>query len=129
MKTTIAGLIATIALSFTAHAQADAKPSCHTRACAERVEMKHYKKDPMPWCTWGPESPGHPEWSRARYLVWNLGGTSIERASGKFQIIGPTWRAFGGKRYARYAAYAKPVYQERVARRIARDGLHHWVNC
>lgn len=116
---------------------------CNTWACVKRVktkraarilkrerrEMRHYKNNPLPWCAWGPESPGYPEWSRARYRVWNKGSTSPERASGKFQIIGSTWRAFGGLRYAVYAAYAKPVHQERVARRIAADGLFHWVNC
>lgn len=129
MKSAIAAIVAALAMGASAPAQADAKPVCHTKSCSLRVEMKFYKKNPMPWCTWGPESPGHPQWSPARYRVWNLGGTSPERASGKFQIIGSTWRAFGGGLYARYAAYAAPVYQERVARRIKRDGLHHWVNC
>jgi hypothetical protein len=62
--------------------------------------------------------------------VWNKGSSSPERASGKYQITAPTWRAYGGKRYARYAALALPVYQERVARKIARQGgLGNWVNC
>lgn len=94
---------------------------------AERVEMIYYIRHPMPWCTWGPESGiGRPEWSMARYLQPNVSGGS---GGGKFQILTSTWTAFGGFRYASGPVVARPVLQERVARKIARDGLHHWVNC
>jgi hypothetical protein len=132
MRSTILGLLAALSLGGPS-ASAQDHQSCHTKSCTLRVEMKFYKKHPMPWCTWGPESPGHPEWSPARYRVWNTSGSSPERASGKFQIIGPTWRAYGGQRISgrRHAAEAAPVYQERIARSIARarPSLSDWVNC
>lgn len=109
---------------------------CNTWKCVQRVKVKRewrewrgYRAHPLPWCTWGPESPGYPEWSRARYRVWNTGSTSYSRASGKYQVIRSTWHAFGGAAYADVAAYAAPVEQERVARRIAADSLGHWVHC
>jgi len=120
-------------------------PRCKTWTCAAtvkkhrarrarlalRTEMLRYRANPMPYCTWGPESGvRNGQWSMVRYRMWNIGSSSMERASGKFQIIGSTWRAHGGTAYARYAAWAKPVHQERVARRIALgQGLDAWVNC
>lgn len=93
----------------------------------ERVEMRSYKARPLPWCTWGPESGRHrPEWSLARYRQPNVSGGS---GGGKFQIVMETWFAFGGAVYSWSPVVARPVVQERVARRIARDGLQHWVNC
>lgn len=105
----------------------------HRRALAR--EMAGYKRHPMPSCTWAPESSWDPAtgasyagrpWARGRYLVKNPSST----ASGKFQILTSTWLANGGGAYASEARWAKPVYQERVARRVARAGISsQWVNC
>jgi len=93
----------------------------------ERTEMQHYKAHPLPWCTWGPESGiGRPEWSMLRYRQANVSGGD---GGGKYQIMMSTWSNFGGRRYTQSPVAARPVVQERVARRIAADGLHHWVNC
>jgi hypothetical protein len=94
---------------------------------SERIEMMRYVKHPLPWCTWGPESgAGRAEWSIARYRQPNVSGGS---GGGKFQILTSTWAAFGGFRYAAGPVIARPVLQERMARKIAKDGLHHWINC
>lgn len=94
---------------------------------SDRVEMARYMSHPMPWCTWGPESGvGRPEWSLQRYRQPNVSGGS---GGGKFQILTSTWIAFGGLQYASGPVVASPVHQERIARKIAGDSLHHWVNC
>lgn len=116
-------------------------PFCNTWKCVKRVrakrerrlrralrkEMRGYRSNPLPWCTWGPESGAHRgQWSMARYRQPNVSGGT---GGGKFQILISTWYNFGGGAYAGNPIYAKPVYQERVARRIAADSLKHWVNC
>lgn len=134
MRSLILAAIAAVALGGTASKPDTADARCQTKACVERVakkrlvrEMRHYKKNPLPWCTWGPESGAHrPQWSWDRYRQPNVSGGT---GGGKFQIIDSTWINFGGLRYANHAYNARPVYQERVARRIARTGLQHWVNC
>lgn len=58
------------------------------------------------------------------YTEWNHGGSG---ASGAYQIMGGTWYAYGGGRYASAAAYARPWQQHLVARRILRgQGLGAW---
>lgn len=124
-----------------------------SKACVERVkakkraavrrahhralvrEMRGYKAHPMPSCTWLGESSWDPATGRSffgrpfapgRYLVQNPHST----ASGKFQFLTSTWLNIGGGRFAPEAWQAKPVYQERLARVLARDGISvHWVNC
>ncbi len=88
--------------------------------------MRGYRKHPMPTCTWLPESgPGSP-WRLSRYRVVN----PSSGAAGKFQVIPSTWRAIGGTRYSSSAQFARPVIQERMARRLLRvQGLGAWVNC
>lgn len=117
-----------MAALFVVPAQAAAK--CNTRACLKRVEWKRYKAHPMPHCTWGKESGlrarDNPEFSGPRYHAKNPKST----ASGKFQILTTTWKAFGGSVYAKTAAKATPLEQERVARRVLKgQGIHAWVNC
>lgn len=104
---------------------------CVTRADKKRIEreMRRYKRNPLPWCTWGPESgKENGQWSMVRYRMPNKAGGD---GGGKFQIMLATWRNFGGVRMSgvKNPIYAPPVIQERVARLIAADGLHHWVNC
>lgn len=107
----------------------------------ERAEWREYKVHPMPWCTWGPESGDRvgvnpPEWSMRRYRQPAI-GQGPDAGGGKFQIIDRTWHAYGGGAYARTAYRARPLHQERVARRIAfagtvryrPQGLSAWVNC
>jgi hypothetical protein len=72
----------------------------------------------LPACTWVPESRGN-------YRAYN----ASSGAAGKYQIIPSTWRAFGGLEFAPTALQATESEQDEVAARIARDGLHHWVNC
>lgn len=115
---------------------AGAKNRCRTSACHERValkrdraEMRRYKRHPMPRCTWWGESgAGLPEWSLRRYRARNPSST----AGGKYQILDSTWRAFGGPDYpgSHDASRARPVLQERIARRVLRgQGLGAWVLC
>jgi hypothetical protein len=87
--------------------------------------MRTYKRRPMPWCTWGPESGvGRGEWSLARYRQPNVSGGT---GGGKFQILTGTWWAHGGWGLPQFA---RPVVQERVARRVkGSQGLGAWVNC
>lgn len=111
-------------------AAADARWCARNAACRRRValrlEMDRYRAQPMPVCTWLPESGPGPEFGAKRYLAKNPRST----ASGKFQILDTTWRAFGGGRYAAAARWALPVHQERVARRVlAGQGLGAWVRC
>lgn len=116
-------------------------PFCNTWKCVKRVRTKrlalewaYYKKNPMPYCTWGPESDYDPAtgisyrgrpWAVARYRIKNPHST----ASGKFQFLTSTWLNFGGGQYASEARHALPVYQERMARKLMRDSIKHWVNC
>lgn len=110
-----------------------AKNRCQTKACHKRVqnarekrEWRRYKRHPMPYCTWGPESGSGGQWSMSRYRALNRSSW----AGGKFQALPSTWRAFGGGRYSSYAHTARPLHQERVARKILRgQGLGAWVNC
>lgn len=104
----------------------------HRRALVR--EMRRYKANPMPACTWEPESSWDPATGQSfagrpfapgRYRVKNPSST----ASGKFQFLTSTWLNIGGGAYASEARYALPVYQERMARRLAADSLDHWVNC
>jgi len=155
MKILIAVAMSALFLAFTGSAQAETPkekrlaahgyPMCSTWKCAVKVkkqravalrkalrrEMQRYKRNPMPWCTWGPESgEWRGEWSMKRYRQPAL-NQGPGKGGGKFQIIDSTWYAMGGLRYAKHAHWAKPVYQERVARKLARTpgGLGHWVNC
>ena len=118
------------------------RASCSSKSCkarvgqkrarvAERKEFARYKANPLPWCTWGPESPGpgRTEWSIGRYTQPAI-GQGPYAGGGKFQIIDSTWAAYGGLKYAAHAQHAKPVEQERVARRIyAGQGANAWTNC
>lgn len=101
--------------------------ACHRRVIrkAHAREMQRYREHPMPWCTWGPESGvGRGEWSVARYRQPNVSGGS---GGGKFQVLTGTWRAFGGRGEPHHA---RPVVQERIARRVLRgQGLMAWANC
>lgn len=115
---------------------------CNTWKCVKRVtrirekrqlrlesrEMSGYRAHPMPWCTWGPESGSYrPQWSMARYRQPNVSGGD---GGGKFQILDRTWGAYGGRAYAAHAYWARPVHQERIARRVlAGQGLGAWSNC
>jgi hypothetical protein len=144
LAVTVAGVLCvTGAVTKTATSTAAAhhvkRHTCTTKACdrrvarklrlkRERAEMRRYRRNPMPWCTWGPESGrGRGQWSMARYRQPNVSGGS---GGGKFQILDSTWHGFGGGRYASTAYRARPVYQERVARRILRgQGLGAWVGC
>lgn len=155
MRTLPVAIAATVAIATPAPAQADA--GCQSHACKKRVAKKHrvhrifpfcntwtcvarvsrkrerremagYKRHPLPWCTWGPESgAGRGEWSLARYRQPNVSGGS---GGGKFQILTSTWFNHGGGALAGGPVVAKPVHQERVARRIyATEGPGAWVNC
>lgn len=123
------------------------RASCSSKTCkarvakkrarvAERKEFARYKANPLPYCTWGPESGGpwngsgpRPEWHITRYRQPAIGQGPVA-GGGKFQIIDSTWAAYGGLRYAAHAQHAKPVYQERIARRIyAGQGPKAWTNC
>jgi hypothetical protein len=101
--------------------------ACHRRVIrkAHVREMRRYRAHPMPWCTWGPESgQGRGEWSVARYRQPNVSGGT---GGGKFQLALPTFWAFGGHGEPHHA---RPVVQERIARRVLRgQGLGAWVNC
>lgn len=108
---------------------------CNTWRCVRHVarkrearEMAYYKRHPMPYCTWGPESGvGRPEWSIIRYRQPNVSGGT---GGGKFQILSSTWANHGGLALAAGPVDAKPVYQERIARRVeGSEGLGAWVNC
>lgn len=110
---------------------APAHTGCHAAECRERVarksegrEMRGYYRRPMPHCTWWGESGrGLPEWSPRRYRALNPSSA----AGGKFQMLPSTFRAFGGRGMAHVA---RPVVQERIARRVLRgQGLGAWVLC
>ena len=142
--------IATAGLGGEATARTSERPC--SKQCVERAkkkivrkqrraEWRSYKRDPMPWCTWGPESGARvgvdpPEWSMRRYRQPAI-GQGPDAGGGKFQIIDRTWWAYGGGAYARTAYKASRRHQERVARRIAYtgtvehgpQGLSAWVNC
>lgn len=124
-----------------------------SKKCVERVkkrivqmqrreEWRDYRRNPMPFCTWGPESSWSPQtgesfhgrpWARGRYRVVN----PDSGAGGKFQVMPGTWAAYGGAAYASRAELASRLHQERVARRIAwagtvrhaPQGLAAWVRC
>jgi hypothetical protein len=102
-----------------------AAPIACSDACHARVEMREYHQNPMPWCTWGPESgAGRGEWSMRRYRQPNVSGGT---GGGKFQILLSTWWAVGGWGQPQQA---RPVVQERLARRVKRaQGLTAWVGC
>jgi hypothetical protein len=124
--------------AFVVSGAARAHPGCHTRACEarvqhkqERAEWRRYRAHPMPWCTWGPESGvSRPEWSLARYRQPAI-GQGPAAGGGKFQIIDSTWRHLGGLRWAAHAYQARPLIQERLARRLMRRaGIRGtWANC
>lgn len=83
--------------------------------------MAHYRRFPMPRCTWVGESGGD-------YRARNPAST----AGGKYQMLDSTFHAFGGPDYpgSHDAAQARPVVQERIARRVLRgQGLGAWVLC
>lgn len=101
----------------------------------ERAEWARYHAAPMPFCTWGPESSWDPAtgisyhgrpWARGRYRIVN----TSSGAGGKFQFLPSTWQGMGGGRYAARAEYARPLHQERMARRLlAAYGLGQWARC
>ena len=152
MRVAITILMSALFLAFAGSAQAETPkekrlaahgyPQCSTWKCAAKVkkqrarkqrlalrrEMQGYKKNPMPWCTWGPESGvSRGQWSLARYRQPNVSGGT---GGGKFQFLTSTWYAIGGGRFASQPHYAAPVYQERMARVLLRvQGLGAWVNC
>lgn len=112
--------------------------TCHTHRCWHRIHVRRVirlkwrriKAHPMPRCTWEPESSWDPAtganyfgrpWARGRYRVRNPHST----AGGKFQILYSTWLGHGGKPHGN-AAYAPPLEQETIARRIP---LGQWANC
>jgi hypothetical protein len=55
--------------------------------------------------------------SGGNYRAWNQGGSD---ASGAYQFLGSSWRAWGGGRYASAAAHAAPWAQHLVAARYYR---------
>lgn len=127
-------MIAAAVFAFVLVTDADAK--CQTKRCElrvrvklGRVELRYYKRHPMPRCTWWGESgAGLPEWSLRRYRARN----PVSTAGGKYQILDSTWRAFGGPDYpgSHDASRGRPVLQERIARRVLRgQGLGAWVLC
>lgn len=118
-------LAVVFSLAFTGHPAKVEQPQCWRRICRERVEMRSYRRRPMPWCTWGPESgQRRAEWSLARYRQPNVSGGT---GGGKFQILASTWWAHGGWGLPQLA---RPVVQERIARRVkGSQGLGAWVNC
>ena len=118
----IAAVLSVLAMIAPAHKTS--APPCR-RVCRERKEMRRYKRRPLPWCTWGPESGrGRGEWSMTRYRQPNMSGGT---GGGKFQIIVSTWRSVGGRGQPHHA---RPVVQERLARRVRRSqGLGAWVGC
>lgn len=142
-------IVMALILGTAAPSTADSRLShgCESKACKARVkakqerrEMQRYKKKPMPACTWvaesGPVTRSNPQWSGKRYRVWNGGSYKVpprgfrERASGKYQFVRNTWKAVGGLRYADAAALATRVIQERLARKLLREGgLGHWERC
>jgi muramidase (phage lysozyme) len=70
----------------------------------------------MPYCTWAPESHGY-------YRALNRSSM----AGGKYQMLPSTFHAFGGRGWPHLA---RPLIQERIARRVLRgQGIHAWVNC
>ncbi|MFE1762627.1 transglycosylase family protein [Streptomyces angustmyceticus] len=77
------------------------------------------------------ESPG-PDWERIAACESN-GRWHINTGNGYhggLQIDLPTWRAYGGSRYAPRADLATRAEQIAVGERIARDrGLSAWPNC
>jgi hypothetical protein len=86
--------------------------------------MAHYRANPLPWCTWGPESGAHlAPFAAARYTALNRSSM----AGGKYQFLPSTWHALGGYGYAHQA---RPVTQERLARKLyRRAGTSPWVGC
>ncbi len=104
----------------------DCSPACKQRVIRkiEAREMAGYHRHPMPHCTWWGESgPGLPEWSPRRYRALN----PATAAGGKFQMLPSTFRAVGGRGAPHLA---RPVVQERLARRVLRlQGLGAWVLC
>jgi hypothetical protein len=87
----------------------------------EAREWRYYRAHPMPYCTWGPESGGN-------YRAMN----PTSSAGGKYQMLNQTFHTYGGPFYGtgHDAAYAPPLVQERVARRVLRgQGLGAWANC
>ena len=71
-------------------------------------------------------------WNR---LAWceSSGRWHINSGNGYYgglQFSGPTWRAFGGARFARYAHRATKAEQIRVAERVRRhQGWRAWPSC
>lgn len=62
--------------------------------------------------------------SGGNYRAWNQSGSD---ASGAYQFLGSSWRAWGGGRYASAAAYAPPWAQHIVAARYYRAaGTSPW---
>lgn len=129
--------LATLVLSAMLVHAAPAESKCyHHKACWKRVRearatawlWRHYKANPMPVCTWLPESgPGSP-WRRSRYRVKNWSST----AAGKYQLLDITAHSAGIPDYpgTHDAAKASPLMQEKAARRVlATQGRGAWVGC
>lgn len=141
-------ILAALMAAFVVSGAAQARPATDqcSKACVARVkhrylvrartarhhrearEWRYYRAHPMPYCTWGPESGGD-------YRAMNPKST----AGGKYQMLNQTFHYYGGPNYGTRhdAAYAPPLVQERVARRVAFYGWHGtrpqglgaWVNC
>lgn len=98
-------------------------------------EWRKYRQHPMPRCTWVNESGNAriSEYASIRYRASSRRST----ADGKYQILSSTWAAYGGLAFAATALKARPLEQERVARRIMwtghgphkPQGQGAWVNC
>lgn len=83
--------------------------------------MRHYRRNPMPACTWVGESGG--SWTARN---------PVSTAGGRYQILTSTWLAFGGTPNGdrHMAAAAPPAEQEKIARRVlAGQGINAWVLC
>lgn len=92
-------------------------------------EIRSYKTNLLPWCTWGPESGAHRQpFDPDRYTETNPASS----AAGKYQFLDSTWLGLGGVKYSDYhiAASAPPIEQEDMAHDYyAMSGGSPWVNC
>lgn len=100
----------------------------HREWIKEQRLWAYIRANPLPYCTWGPESGGS-------YTARNPSST----AGGKYQMLDGTFHSYGGINYggSHDAAQAPPLEQEIVARRLAwtgwgrtpPQGYGAWVRC
>lgn len=84
-------------------------------------EWKHWTRLYIPQCTWYGESGTGPEYSPARYVMWNSSGSG---ARGKFQFMPGTYH-----NRAKYHDWSA-LDQEIAARReFWANGTAPWTNC